>query len=95
MIDRRIPPCYDCGAWDDEREGCTMAAPDRQYACPLEEERATEPKTGRWIFEKGDGVTCVDGYICSACGESFHTKVPYWSEFKFCPCCGARMEETE
>ena len=54
-----------------------------------------ELKTGRWIFEKGDGKTCVDGYICSACGESFHTKVPYWSEFKFCPCCGARMEETE
>lgn len=42
MIDRRIPPCYDCGAWDDEREGCTMPSLDRLYACPLEEERATE-----------------------------------------------------
>ena len=51
-----------------------------------------EPKTGRWIFEKGDGETCVDGYICSACGSSYHTKVPYWSEFKFCPNCGAFME---
>ena len=38
MIDRRIPPCYDCGAWDDEREGCTMPSPDRLYACPLEYE---------------------------------------------------------
>lgn len=38
MIDRRIPPCYDCGAWDDEREGCTMPALDRLYACPLEYE---------------------------------------------------------
>lgn len=36
MIERRINSCYNCGAWDDEREGCTMAAPDRQYACPLE-----------------------------------------------------------
>lgn len=51
-----------------------------------------EPKTGRWIFEKGDGETCVDGHICSACGSSYHTKVPYWSEFKFCPNCGAFME---
>lgn len=49
-------------------------------------------KTGRWIFEKGDGETCVDGYICSACGRSYHTKVPYFSEFDFCPCCGANME---
>lgn len=51
-----------------------------------------EQKTGRWIFEKGDGKTCVDGYICSACGRSYHTKVPYFSEFDFCPCCGAKME---
>lgn len=42
MIDRRIPPCYDCGAWDDEREGCTMPPLDKAYACPLEDERATE-----------------------------------------------------
>lgn len=38
MIGRRIPPCYDCGAWDDEREGCTMPSLDRVYACPLEYE---------------------------------------------------------
>ena len=48
-------------------------------------------KRGRWIFEKGDGETCVDGYICSACGKSYHTKVPYFSEFIFCPNCGTRM----
>ena len=44
MIDRRIPPCFNCGAWDDEREGCTMAAPDRQYACPLEDNKETKEK---------------------------------------------------
>lgn len=49
-------------------------------------------RAGRWIFEKGDGETCVDGHICSACGSSYHTKVPYWSEFKFCPNGGAFME---
>lgn len=44
MIDRRIPPCYDCGVWDDEREGCTMPAPDRQYACPLERDEENKEK---------------------------------------------------
>ena len=39
MIDRKIPPCFNCGAWDDEREGCTLPAPDRQYACPLEDDK--------------------------------------------------------
>ena len=52
----------------------------------------TVQKTGQWIFEKGDGETCVDGYTCSACGRSFHTKVPYFSEYNFCPNCGAKME---
>lgn len=35
-------PCYHCDYWDDEREGCTMPSFDRAYACPLEDERATE-----------------------------------------------------
>lgn len=44
MIGRRIPPCYDCGAWDDEREGCTMPSLDRLYACPLEDEEKREER---------------------------------------------------
>lgn len=51
-----------------------------------------EPRTGHWIFEKGDGDTCVDGYICSVCKTSYHTQVPYFAEYKYCPNCGARME---
>lgn len=35
-------PCYHCDYWDNEREGCTMPAFDKVYACPLEEEKATE-----------------------------------------------------
>lgn len=27
--------CYKCGFWDHDREGCTCAAPDRSYACPI------------------------------------------------------------
>ena len=50
---------------------------------------------GHWIFEKGDGKTCVDGYVCSACNKSFHTHVPYFAEYKYCPNCGAKMAESE
>lgn len=49
---------------------------------------------GKWIFEKA-GNDCTDGYICSECGRSFHTKVPYFSEFNFCPNCGAQMNGGE
>jgi hypothetical protein len=51
--------------------------------------------TGHWIFEEGDGKTCVDGYVCSACNKSFHTHVPYFAEYEFCPHCGADMRESE
>lgn len=49
-------------------------------------------KHGRFVFEKGDYRNTVDGYRCTSCGETYHTKVPYFSEYKFCPNCGAKME---
>ena len=52
-------------------------------------------RTGHWIFEEGDGKTCFDGYVCSACNKSFHTHVPYFAEYEFCPHCGADMRESE
>lgn len=47
---------------------------------------------GKWIFEKANNEH-TDGYICSICGRSYHTKVPYFSEYNFCPNCGADMRE--
>ena len=60
-------------------------------AIPTAEERPH----GEWIFEKGDGKTCCDGWGCSFCGRTFHTRVPYFAEFLFCPNCGADMREGE
>ncbi len=54
---------------------------------------AVEVKYGEWIFNRGDGKTCVDGWTCSACGNLFHTNVPYFEEFHYCPNCGARMQK--
>ena len=48
---------------------------------------------GRWRFEEGDGETCAEGWVCSACGCGFHTHVPYFEDFNFCPNCGADMME--
>lgn len=45
---------------------------------------------GEWIFEKANNER-TDGYICSICGRAYHTKVPYFSEYKYCPNCGALM----
>lgn len=47
---------------------------------------------GEWVFEKGDMVTCCDGWYCSHCKRGFHTNVPYFKDFNFCPMCGAAME---
>ena len=47
---------------------------------------------GRFIFEKGDGVALEDGWICTACKFGYHTNVPYFKSFAYCPNCGAKME---
>ena len=49
---------------------------------------------GKWKFEIGDGKTCVDGWVCTNCNCGFHTNVPYFEEFNFCPNCGAEMRNT-
>lgn len=56
---------------------------------------AEEPKQGEWKWCEGDGKTCTDGWICTSCGHGFHTKVPYFREYNFCPNCGAKMKEGE
>ena len=50
------------------------------------------PKRGEFVYVHGDGVTCCDGWECSVCGKTYHTNVPYFGEYKFCPNCGAKME---
>ena len=54
---------------------------------------AVEVVRGKWRFEIGDGKTCVDGWVCTNCNCGFHTNVPYFEGFDFCPNCGADMRE--
>lgn len=55
------------------------------------EYKAQMPKRGEFEYVRGDGVTCCDGWECSVCGKTYHTNVPYFGEYKFCPNCGAKM----
>ena len=54
---------------------------------------AVPDRHGEWIWSKGDYKTCTDGWECSACKKTYHTHVPYFDEFNYCPNCGARMGE--
>ncbi len=45
---------------------------------------------GEWMFLKANEEQ-TDGYECSVCKATYHTRVPYFSEFNFCPNCGADM----
>lgn len=51
-----------------------------------------ERPQGEWIFLKANEEQ-TDGYECSVCKNTYHTRVPYFSEFNFCPNCGASMQK--
>ena len=45
---------------------------------------------GEWIWQPKT-ETQSDGWECSACNIEYHTHVPYFGEFNYCPYCGADM----
>lgn len=47
-------------------------------------------KHGRWIEERSGKVLDLVKYHCSECGR-WQT----WSNFPYCPNCGAKMDEVE
>lgn len=51
-----------------------------------------ERPQGEWVFLKANEEQ-TDGYECSVCKKTYHTRVPYFSEFNFCPNCGADMRK--
>lgn len=60
----------------------------------MPEEDVSPVKRGRWVGEYdgyADGCPVVDMWSCSVCGKRFDEweVQPTW---KFCPCCGAKME---
>jgi DNA-directed RNA polymerase subunit RPC12/RpoP len=50
-----------------------------------------ERKTGHWI--KSDMQRWYDVWLCSECGEKTDSAVMSKPRYKYCPMCGAKMEE--
>lgn len=52
-----------------------------------------ERRTGKWTVDDNVRDALVWDYKCSECGYEFESidGVPYISDMKFCPHCGARM----
>lgn len=63
-----------------------------EYVNEMPTIEADPVRHGRWVFQKGDNKEYVDGWICTNCKFGFHTKVPYFEAFKYCPMCGSRMD---
>lgn len=52
-----------------------------------------QPKTGKWLYKRGMGWG--ETWICSECGEKTTSTVMGKPRYKFCPMCGAKMEEED
>ena len=70
---------------DGNYEYCEIAYRDEIDDLPSAE------RNGRWKYERHENAPMLfkDRWICSACG-----KTNYYGMSDFCPCCGARMENS-
>ena len=50
-----------------------------------------ERKTGHWV--KSDMQRWYDVWLCSECGEKTDSAVMSKPRYKYCPMCGAKMED--
>lgn len=87
------------------REAACSAIPDDYYGWRDKQLLKSVPaadvqpvRHGRWLEVKGfTGVEafgykeeCVDGFVCSICGGEVDVSEGH---FRYCPNCGAKMEE--
>ena len=85
-------------SWYAQRIKLLPSAKPEIIACG-EGELSAEPKTGEWVMlERVENVhdiygvpTWGDNYMCDNCGF-IHTAIQnHFSQYKYCPNCGARM----
>ena len=84
--------CTDCKEYDQEKHCCPRF--NRVIRNALKDAQP-ERKRGKWILWNYPGEECA---ICSACGEEYGQMELYigGNDYpKFCPECGAKMEERE
>lgn len=100
LIDRKMPKsCIDC-VCDNDDYWCNLTGDELDYDiawtgrmpnCPLKEE---ELKTGKWERHYSRPNVYADlCWHCSNCG--YKTPDNWANKWKFCPHCGAMMQEGE
>lgn len=80
--------CHDCKEYDKEKNRCPRW--NRVIRTALEEAQP-ERKTGRWKMEPDPYGFFDEIPVCSECGCTTKMREPY----KFCPNCGAKMEQED
>ena len=80
--------CTDCSEYDHERHCCPRF--NRVIRTVLDEVKPQKIR-GRWIHQ--DNIAWVDTWQCSECGEQTTVTIMGEPRFKYCPMCGAAMEE--
>ena len=82
--------------WDDENKKLFDTIVDLQSAVDIQ-----PAKHGKWIPHLIEGTNTMHGFDCSACGAWIHYELCYTLQetqiyhYKYCPICGARMDENE
>lgn len=93
--------CDDCGYEPGEFCACNeeiaMYERLKQYEDAEEQGRLVEVRHGRWIWlEEDEDDFETDIVECSYCRKSYTTlfsKESFFETFKYCPNCGAKMDE--
>lgn len=69
------------------------------FLLELEPSEDVEPVThAHWYFDPDKSIGCgitVSGMFCSNCGGDCPTGSHPYRDFKYCPHCGAKMDEEE
>jgi len=83
--------CTDCKEYDQEKHCC----PRWNRVIRQTVEELKKQKTGHWIHKLRHSEDKQFDYYeetCSVCGAEARF---WWRNFKYCPMCGAKMEENE
>lgn len=89
--------CGDCANYSYKKHKCLLgcnqeSSPRSKFYddCPLPD--VVEVRHGRWISVDADVI-----FSCSECEAEVSTSWDYESDdmFRYCPCCGAKMDGSE
>ena len=90
QIDMELPEsCEECKD-SFSNKGIYIRCGNLWFDCPLK-----EVPSGKWIFKKTENpnITVRIGK-CSECGFTHDFLYDHTAQYRYCPSCGAKMEQT-